>query len=152
MLLTRYQQKDVISGVNPALSSVLPGEALLVDNARERVRLLGSRLFGEARVPAKGECPTCWSDIWKFPQPDTALFPLCGQTATLAVKGGELKWIFETRSDRYSKDSLRQNYEELNRKVPACSGFTRFKQETLYSVQHDLKQLFLLILLSRRPL
>lgn len=95
----------------------LPGEALLPEKAKERARLLGSRLFGAARSSVKGECPNCWSDIWKFPQPDTALCPLCGQTAKLAVEGGVLRWSFGSQSERLGKEMIRHHSEELKGRV-----------------------------------
>ncbi|GAB6156438.1 hypothetical protein JCM17380_51900 [Desulfosporosinus burensis] len=95
----------------------LPGEAVLAEGVRERVRLLGSRLFNETRPPEDGECPTCWSDIWKFPQPGIAICSLCGQTADLIAGEDGVRWIFGPPSDRHSKEGLVHHTQELKGKV-----------------------------------
>lgn len=95
----------------------LPGETLLAAGARERVRLLGSRLFGEARPAAEGEYPTCWSELWKFPKPGSALCTLCGQTANLVAGEGGVQWVFGPQSDRYKQEELNHHNQDLRSKV-----------------------------------
>lgn len=95
----------------------LPGESILAEGVPERLRLLGSRLFGEARPSGKGECPTCWSDLWRFPQPGTALCPICGQTAEIVAGSDGVKWSVGPRSKRHTKEELEHHYTELKGKV-----------------------------------
>ncbi|HBW35966.1 flavodoxin family protein [Desulfosporosinus sp. BICA1-9] len=95
----------------------LPGEAVLAEGVRGRVRLLGSRLFDEARPPEEGECPSCWADIWKFPQPGIAICSLCGQVADLIAGRDGVIWIFGPRSDRQTKEGLVRHNQELKGKV-----------------------------------
>lgn len=95
----------------------LPGESVLMEGALERVRLLGSRLFGEERLPVQGECPNCWSDIWKFPKPEFAVCALCGQTAKLVTGGEKVKWEYGAQSARYQEAELVGHNQELKVKV-----------------------------------
>ena len=95
----------------------MPGEPLLEKSNLERVRMLGSRLFGESRQSAQGECPSCWSDIWKFPEPALAVCPLCGQKAELVVGDKGVQWIFGPESTRHKKEELKHHSEELQGKV-----------------------------------
>jgi len=39
---------------------------------------------------------------------------------------------------------VKQLFNRLDAKIPVHNGLTRFKQESFYSVWHDLKQLALL--------
>ncbi|EHQ87615.1 flavodoxin family protein [Desulfosporosinus youngiae] len=96
----------------------LPGEGISGEGALHRAREMGQALFGQARQPGNGECPTCWSDIWKFPQAGTAVCSICGQTAYLASGENEIKWVYNERSNMFGKEPLKHHFQEwLNGKV-----------------------------------
>jgi len=90
----------------------LPGEGILGDGALVRAREMGQALFGQARQAEKGECPTCWSDIWKFPQAGTAVCPICGQTASLVSGEDEIEWVYSDSSDMFKKEHLKHHFQE----------------------------------------
>ncbi len=89
----------------------LPGEGVAADGALDRVRLMGERLFGPARQPVDGECPTCWSELWKFPQPDSAVCPFCGQQAHLTVEAGAVHWQYGEPGPRFTLDWLKNHFQ-----------------------------------------
>ena len=91
----------------------LPGEALENPQALERVRLLGASLFARPRQPKNGECPTCWSDLWKFPEPNHAVCPLCGQEATIiaGADGISVHWEYGSASSRFTKAHLQEHFQ-----------------------------------------
>ncbi|MDQ7093464.1 flavodoxin family protein [Desulfosporosinus sp. PR] len=91
----------------------LPGETLLRPEAQERIQSLGASLFGEPHSLEAGQCPTCWSDLWKFPQPDHAVCPFCGQEATIlpSADGKGLRWLFEAQASRFNQDHLKEHFQ-----------------------------------------
>jgi len=88
----------------------LPGEGLHSEARRERVRQLGLALFGASRQARSGECPTCWSDIWKFPEPGLAVCPLCGQKAHIRSTDGQ--WDFCEPGTRFERENLENHFHE----------------------------------------
>lgn len=93
----------------------LPGEGILGEGAVERAREMGKALFGEARKPNNGECPTCWSDIWKFEGTNTAVCPICGQKATLSLGENGIQWTFDEPSTRFEVEHLKEHFQVLLR-------------------------------------
>ncbi|AFM41356.1 multimeric flavodoxin WrbA [Desulfosporosinus acidiphilus SJ4] len=91
----------------------LPGETLVDPEGRERIKLIGQSLFGIPHQPESGQCPTCWSDLWKFPTPNHALCPICGQEAKIlpADDGNSLTWEFGPSAARFSKDHLKEHFQ-----------------------------------------
>jgi len=89
----------------------LPGEALVNEKSIERICALGVSLFGEPRQQKAGQCPTCWSDVWKFPEPDRAVCPLCGQTADVRSSEKGLEWIFLSAGKRFKKEALTEHFQ-----------------------------------------
>lgn len=91
----------------------LPGEALVNPDARERIRALGASLFGVPRPLEAGQCPTCWSDLWKFPTPNHAVCPLCGQEADIlsSENGKAMHWEFGPSARRFEKDALKEHFQ-----------------------------------------
>jgi multimeric flavodoxin WrbA len=89
----------------------LPGEALVHEKSIERIRALGASLFSEPRLPEAGQCPTCWSDIWKFPEPNHAVCPLCGQEANVCSAENGLQWNFASAGKRFEKDALTEHFQ-----------------------------------------
>jgi len=89
----------------------LPGEALTNVQSIERIRALGASLFSEPRQPEAGQCPTCWSDIWKFPEPNHAVCPLCGQEAIISSSRKGLQWDFGSAGKRFEKDALVEHFQ-----------------------------------------
>lgn len=90
----------------------LPGEGILRDGALVRAREMGQALFGQARQPGNGECPTCWSDIWKFPHAGTAVCPICGQTANLVAGENGVQWVYNELSNMFKKEQLKHHFQE----------------------------------------
>jgi len=90
----------------------LPGEGIMGDGALLRAREMGQALFGQARQAEKGECPTCWSDIWKFPQAGTAVCPICGQTASLVSGENGIQWVYSHSSMMFKKEQLKHHFQE----------------------------------------
>lgn len=89
----------------------LPGEALVKEKSINRVRALGATLFSEPRQPEAGQCPTCWSDIWKFPEPNHAVCPLCGQEAKVRFSENGLHWDFGPAGKRFEKEFLVEHFQ-----------------------------------------
>lgn len=89
----------------------LPGEGISGEGALERAKEMGQALFGESRKAREGECPTCWSDIWKFPAPNTAVCPICGQTATLSMGYEGIKWSYNESGQRFNKEYLKEHFQ-----------------------------------------
>ncbi|HZK54010.1 MAG TPA: flavodoxin family protein [Desulfosporosinus sp.] len=89
----------------------LPGQAL--DNATsfKRIRAMGATLFSVPRQPEEGQCPTCWSDIWKFPESNHAVCPLCGQEATICASENGLQWDFGPTGQRFQKEALTEHFQ-----------------------------------------
>ena len=80
-------------GVKDAYSflGAVPGEAVQTEGNMERVAQMGAALFGEGRTHQEGECPYCWSSIWKFPKPNLAVCPICLTEGKIGVQDGEIK-------------------------------------------------------------
>ena len=89
----------------------LPGEGVLGEGALARAREMGQALFGQARQVGEGECPTCWSEIWKFPQPGTAVCPICGQTAKLVAEEKGIVWIYGESDSMFDKEHLKDHFQ-----------------------------------------
>ncbi|WP_407309296.1 flavodoxin family protein [Desulfosporosinus sp. SB140] len=91
----------------------LPGEALLQSEVKERIQALGNSLFGEPRPLEAGQCPTCWSDLWKFPRPNHAVCPFCGQEAEIRSldNGTNLHWEFGPKASRFNKSDLKEHFQ-----------------------------------------
>lgn len=89
----------------------LPGESIEKEEALRRVRQMGQALFGEARQAQEGECPTCWSQAWKFPRPDFAVCTLCGQEAMLLPQSDGIHWEFTTRGKRFDQLHLKNHFQ-----------------------------------------
>ncbi|MGC7872566.1 flavodoxin family protein [Desulfosporosinus sp. SYSU MS00001] len=91
----------------------LPGEALVDPEGKKRIKALGQSLFGNSHQPETGRCPTCWSDLWKFPAPNHALCPFCGQEATIlpSDQGNSLHWEFGPSGGRFTKDYLKEHFQ-----------------------------------------
>ena len=88
----------------------LPGEGIMGEGSLTRAREMGKALFGQARQAGSGECPTCWSEIWKFPEPDTAVCTICGQTATLVAGEEGIKWVYGNPSRMFDKEHLEEHF------------------------------------------
>lgn len=69
----------------------MPGEVFQTEGNEERVNKLGKALFGERRQAEEGECPYCWSDVWKMKKPNLAVCPMCALEAKLNVVDGEIQ-------------------------------------------------------------
>lgn len=96
----------------------LPGEGIIADGALQRAREMGQALFGKGRSALNGECPTCWSEVWKFPQPGKAVCPICGQTADLVAGEEGIQWIFGEAGKRFEKEYLKEHFQNwLREKV-----------------------------------
>ncbi len=89
----------------------LPGEALVNEKSIERIRALGATLFSEPRQQEAGQCPTCWSDVWKFPEPNHAVCPLCGQEADVHSSEHGLQWDFGSAGKRFEKEELIEHFQ-----------------------------------------
>ncbi len=89
----------------------LPGEGITRDGAIERAKEMGESLFGEMRKAKAGECPNCWSDIWKFSIPNTAICTICGQTATLILGENGIEWNYGEASTRFDKEHLKEHFQ-----------------------------------------
>lgn len=89
----------------------LPGEGISAEGALDRAREMGRALFGEGRKAKEGECPTCWSDIWKFKSLDTAVCPICGQTAALSLGKEGIQWVYGEAGTRLDKEHLKEHFQ-----------------------------------------
>lgn len=89
----------------------LPGEGISKAGALSRAREMGQALFGQARQAGAGECPTCWSEIWKFPEPATAICSICGQTASLVAGEKGIKWIYGGSRRMFDKEHLKEHFQ-----------------------------------------
>lgn len=129
----------------------LPGEVLERKGALERVRQLGQALFGEARRPGEGFCPSCRSDIWKFPHPEVAVCPFCGQTARLAAGNSGLTWEYGTAGQRFDKQKLEEHFngwlmvkaqEFITRRREIAVIRSRYKKEGIWlkPVRHSIRK------------
>lgn len=90
----------------------LPGEGILGEGALNRAREMGRSLFGKAREAEAGECPTCWSEIWKFPEPGTAICPICGQTAKLVSEQKGITWVYGDSRKMFDKEHLKEHFQD----------------------------------------
>ena len=88
----------------------LPGDGILREGALTRAGEMGQALFGKARQSGIGECPVCWSEIWKFPEPATAVCSICGQTASLIAGEKEIQWVYGVSSGRFEKENLKAHF------------------------------------------
>ncbi|TGE33458.1 flavodoxin family protein [Desulfosporosinus sp. Sb-LF] len=89
----------------------LPGESLVNQRSLERIRSLGASLFGEPRQFEEGQCPTCWSDLWKFPEPNHAVCPFCGQEADVHPSENGVQWDFGLAGRRFEKHALKEHFQ-----------------------------------------
>lgn len=89
----------------------LPGEGILSEGASARAMEMGQALFGKARQAKAGECPTCWSEIWKFPEPSTAICPICGQTASLVAGEKGIKWVYGDSRRMFDKEHIEEHFQ-----------------------------------------
>lgn len=89
----------------------LPGEGILKEGALARARTMGMALFGQARQAKEGECPTCWSDIWKFPAPASAICSICGQTASLVAAEQGIQWVYDDPANMFKKEALKEHFQ-----------------------------------------
>lgn len=89
----------------------LPGETIEKPGALARVQELGNALFGEGRQVRQGECPTCWSEIWKFPEPGRAVCALCGQEALLLPEDEAVRWVFQEPAVRFQRKNLEEHFQ-----------------------------------------
>ncbi len=95
----------------------LPGEALQAEGSEDRIAKLGKALFGEASKVEEGRCPTCGSDLWKFPEPDLALCPFCGQKAHLVRSNPDnsnpaiVSWLFSEPGRRFEFEQLKGHFQ-----------------------------------------
>ncbi|HVJ48881.1 flavodoxin family protein [Desulfitobacterium sp.] len=94
-----------------AFFGALPGEGIISSEALSRVQEMGQSLFGEARQAKRGECPTCWSEIWKFPEPTTAVCPICGQSARLVPGEKGIEWIYGDSQRMFDKEHLKEHFQ-----------------------------------------
>lgn len=90
----------------------LPGEAVETEGALPRIRQLGKALFGEKRAAENGQCPTCWSDLWKFPKPDKAICPICGQEARLIIHDSAVGWEYGPCGPRLGYEKLKEHFQK----------------------------------------
>lgn len=89
----------------------LPGEGILGAGALTRARAMGQALFGQARQAREGECPTCWSELWKFADPKNMVCSTCGQRAGLVVADEGVQWVFEGSGNMFDKDHLESHFQ-----------------------------------------
>lgn len=88
----------------------LPGEGINSPEALTRAREMGKALFGEARPSKSGECPTCHSEIWKFPEPAKAVCSICGQRASLFPLEKGIEWVYEDSKNPFDKEHLKEHF------------------------------------------
>jgi multimeric flavodoxin WrbA len=91
----------------------LPGEALENSEVQQKVKIMGKALFGDKSELESGQCPTCRSEIWKFPKPNFAVCPICTQEAILELQDGEVKWVFGPFGKRFELPDLEHHYGEF---------------------------------------
>lgn len=91
----------------------LPGEVLESPQIQQQIKEMGEALFGTAAKIEEGKCPTCRSEIWKFPQPGLAVCPLCTQEAVLEFQEGKVKWIFGPAGKRFDRIDLEYHFREF---------------------------------------
>lgn len=92
----------------------LPSEGVLGEGAIARARQMGQALFGQSRQAKEGECPTCWSEIWKFPQLGDAVCALCGQKASLVATEQAVRWVYEPLNfsdSMYDKEHMKNHFQ-----------------------------------------
>ncbi|MDA8442256.1 MAG: flavodoxin family protein [Peptococcaceae bacterium] len=90
----------------------LPGECLEMPGAVERINKLGAALLGEPRQAEAGQCPTCWSDVWRFPQPGKVVCPFCGQQGELSAGPAGVTWVFGPSGARFKRDQLQEHFHK----------------------------------------
>ncbi|WP_425807622.1 flavodoxin family protein [Desulfitobacterium sp. Sab5] len=96
----------------------LPGEGIIGEGALARAREMGQALFGNSRSALGGECPACWSEMWKFPEPGKAVCPICGQTADLVAGENGIQWRYGETGKRFEKEYLKEHFHNwLREKV-----------------------------------
>ncbi|MEA4900454.1 flavodoxin family protein [Desulfitobacterium sp.] len=89
----------------------LPGEGINTPESLARAREMGQALFGEARQARNGECPTCRSEIWKFPEPSKAVCSICGQKANLVPEGNTITWTYAGSHNPFEKEHLKEHFQ-----------------------------------------
>ncbi|KLU59036.1 NADPH-dependent FMN reductase [Peptococcaceae bacterium CEB3] len=90
----------------------LPGESIEQEETLVRVKEMGQALFGRGREARPGECPNCWSEIWKFPEPGRAVCPFCGQEASLTAENGSMRWEFGPPTSRFGREQLEEHFHD----------------------------------------
>lgn len=93
--------------------SALPGEVMGNPDAEQKIKIMGKALFGDKSEIESGQCPTCRSEIWKFPKPNLAVCPICTQEAILELQNGEVKWVFAPSGSRFELLDLEHHYGEF---------------------------------------
>lgn len=89
LALVRMLGLDVKDAYN--FLGAMPGEAFQTEGNEERIIRLGKALFGEGRKAEKGECPYCWSDVWKMKASDRLICPMCALEAELIPEDGGIR-------------------------------------------------------------
>ncbi|MDA8235112.1 MAG: NAD(P)H-dependent oxidoreductase [Clostridia bacterium] len=90
----------------------LPGEGVMGEGAITRARKMGQALFGQARPALVGECPTCWSEAWRFNNPETVVCTICGQTGSLVLEKKNIRWEYGEASNLFEKFNLEECFHE----------------------------------------
>lgn len=72
----------------------MPGEVFATEGNEERAARLGRALFGERRKAVPGECPYCWSDVWKLKKPGVAVCPMCALEAKIKEVDGKIQYEY----------------------------------------------------------
>jgi multimeric flavodoxin WrbA len=91
----------------------LPGEVMGNPDVEQKIKIMGKALFGDKSEIQSGQCPTCRSEIWKFPKPNFAVCPICTQEAILEQQNGEVKWVFGPSAGRFELLDLEHHYGEF---------------------------------------
>lgn len=72
----------------------MPGEVFQTQGNEERVSRLGKALFGKSREALEGECPYCWSNIWRQKAPDRLICPMCALEAKIKTVDGKIEYEY----------------------------------------------------------
>lgn len=103
----------------------MPGEVFQTEGNLERVDRLGKALFGRGRQAEPGECPYCWSDIWKMKAPNRLVCPMCALEAKLKVEDGKIRPEFgETPTHVFEYQWLNDHF-----RADLSAGVKDFKEK-----------------------
>lgn len=114
----------------------LPGEGIIAEGALARAHEMGQALFGKARQPKEGECPTCWSEAWKLVSSEKVVCSTCGQIANLSFGEEGIRWDYVGFGTMFEKENLKSHFQQ---RLPSMVQEFLFRRKEFAEIRNRYK-------------